>query len=66
MIKKLKLLGYREYPKFSEENWTCYKHVKGWLWCFVDKTNSVIKAEVDDNITLTIEEVRAITKLIHG
>lgn len=66
MIEILEQLGYVEYPRFSSGDWTCYKHVKGWMWCFVDKTNTIIKAEIEDHITVSIEDVKYMTKRIHG
>ena len=53
MKNKILNLGFVEYPKYSTQGWTCYK----FLWIFINDEDTVIKAEPEDRISFSVEEI---------
>ena len=56
MKNKILNLGFVEYPKYSTQGWTCYRWHK-FLWIFINDEDTVIKAEPEDRISFSVEEI---------
>lgn len=61
--KKLIQLGFTEFSKYSVDGWTCFRYEQKWLWVFLNDSETIMKAEPDDPIELTIEEIEDLLKL---
>ena len=56
MKNKILNLGFVEYPKYSTQGWTCYRWHK-FLWIFINDEDTVIKAEPEDRISFSVDEI---------
>ena len=57
MKKEILDLGFIEYPRYSIKGWTCYS-VHKFMWVFINDDETIIKADPEDRVSFSIEEVK--------
>lgn len=58
-------LGFTEFPKYSVNGWTCFRYGQKPFWVFINDSETIMKADPDDPIELTIEEIEELLKLFY-